>query len=127
MKNQRGKFEQYLSEFQPRRPRALPEQAFDRQVWMRRLAAAAALACALGSSLWFAGKKTAGGGEELVAKKPAAAPETNAEPQPLSLLPLTQLALENPVRLDVELAKASRRELPNFRGSDSTLRVLAKE
>jgi hypothetical protein len=45
----------------------------------------------------------------------------------LSLLPLTRLAFENPVQLDVELARASRRELPDFQGSASTLRVLAKE
>jgi hypothetical protein len=120
-------FEKYLSEFQPRQPRALPEPALDRQVWPRRLAAAAAIAIALGSSVWFAGKKSEQGGRELVAKSPAAVPQRESEPRPLSLLPLTQLAFENPAQLDVELARASRRELPDFRGSGSTLRVLAKE
>jgi hypothetical protein len=127
MENKRDKFEEYLSEFEPRRPRALPEPAVGRQVWMRRLAAAATIAIALASSLWFVGKKNEWSGKELVARNPAAIPETNSEPQPLSLLPLTQLAFENPAQLDVELTRASRRELPDFRGSESTLRVLAKE
>jgi hypothetical protein len=43
------------------------------------------------------------------------------------LLPLTQLALQNPEKLEAELARASQRVLPDFRGSESTLRVLAKE
>ena len=127
MKDHDEQFEEYLNEFQPRRPRALPEPAVDRRVWQRRFAAAAAVAIALGSSLWFVGKKREGSGNELVAKNPSAIPETKSEPQLLSLLPLTQLAFENPVQLDVELARASRKELPDFRGSESTLRVLAKE
>jgi hypothetical protein len=127
VKDQGEQLEKYLSEFEPRRPRALPEPAANRQVWMRRLAAAATIAIGLASSLWLLAMKNEWGGKELVARNPAAIPETNSEPQPLSLLPLTQLAFENPAQLDVELARASRRELPDFRGSESTLRVLAKE
>lgn len=127
MENHDEQFEEYLSEFQPRRPRALPEPVIDRQVWLRRFAAAAAIAIALGTSLWFVGKKSEGSDRELVAKNTAAILETKSAPQLLSLLPLTQLALEDPGQLDAELARASRRVLPDFRGSASTLRVLAKE
>lgn len=128
MGNRDEQFEKYLSEFKPRRPRALAEPAVHhRRVWLRRFAAAAAIAIALAGSLWFVAKKNERSGAELVAGNPAAIPETNAESQPLSLLPLTRLAFENPVQLDVELARASRRELPDFQGSASTLRVLAKE
>jgi hypothetical protein len=45
----------------------------------------------------------------------------------LPLMPLTQLALKNPARLDAELSEASRNMLPDFQESHSTLRVLAKE
>jgi hypothetical protein len=45
----------------------------------------------------------------------------------LALLPLTQVALQDPKQLDAQLTAASLRVLPDFRGSTSTLRVLAKE
>jgi hypothetical protein len=53
--------------------------------------------------------------------------EAKSPARPLELLPLTQLALQNPEQLDAQLSTASPRVLPDFRGSDSTLRVLAKE
>ncbi|MGB2900058.1 MAG: hypothetical protein WBB89_12385 [Candidatus Acidiferrum sp.] len=127
MENLDERFEKYLGEFQPRRPRPLPEPAIHRQAWPRRLAAAAVAAIALGASLWFVGKKNKWSGGELGEKKTAAIQETKSAPQPLSLLPLTQLALENPEKLEAELTRASQRVLPDFRGSESTLRVLAKE
>lgn len=127
VENHDEQFEKYLSEFEPRRPRALPQPVLERHIWLRRIAAAAAVAIALGASLWFAGKRNEWNGGEPIAKNTATIPEAKSEPQPLSLLPLTQLALENPGQLDAELARASRRVLPDFRGSESTLCVLAKE
>jgi hypothetical protein len=127
VENHDEQFEKYLSEFQPRRPRALPEPAVYRQVWLRRLAAAAAVAIALGASLWLVQKKGQSSGGEFVANKAAGVRETKSAPQSLSLLPLTQLGLEAPEQLDAELERASRRVLPDFRGKESTLRVLAKE
>jgi len=88
------RFEKYLGEFQPRRPRALPEPAIHRQISLRRIAAAAVATIALGASLWFAGKRNKWSGGELGEKKTAAIQETKFAPQPLSLLPLTQLAWE---------------------------------
>jgi hypothetical protein len=111
--------ENFLKEFQPRRPRALPVA---RQVWLRRFAvAAAAIAIFLGGSLWVALKKVAGPRVDLAVK---------TEPQvrpPMELLPLTRLALEDPARMDEVLSAASREMLPDLQGSDSTLRVLATE
>ena len=124
MENLDDQFEKYLGEFQPRRPRALPAPAISRQVWLRRFAAAASIGIALGASLWFFGKRNEWSGGELGEKK-AATQETKSAP--LSLLPLTQLALEKPEKLEAELTRASQRVLPDFRGSESTLRVLAKE
>jgi hypothetical protein len=121
------RFEKYLGEFQPRRPRALPELAVHRQISLRRIAAGAVATIAVGASLWFVGRKNKWSGGELGEKKPAAVQETKSAPQPLPLLPLTQLALENPEKLEAELTRASQRMLPDFRGSESTLRVLAKE
>jgi len=120
-------FEKYLGEFQPRRPRALPEPAIHRQVWPRHLAAAAVAAIALGASLWFVSKKSKWSGGELGEKKTAVVRETKSAPQPLSLLLLRQLALENPEKLETELTRVSQKVLPDFRSSESTLRVLAKE
>ena len=127
MENHDEQFERYLGEFQPRRPRALPDPAIDEPVWPRRLAAAAAITIGLGASLWLVRKKSEWNGGEVAAKHTAPVAESNVVPQPLSLLPLTQLALESPEKLDAELARASRRVLPDFRGKESTLRVLTKE
>jgi len=112
--------ENFLREFQPRRPRALPGA---QQVWLMRFAmAGAAIAIFLvGGSLWFILKRAAEPRVDLVEK-------TQEQTQPrLALLPLTRLALEDPARADEVLAAASREMLPDFRGSDSTLGVLAKE
>lgn len=111
--------ENFLREFQPRRPRALPGV---RQVWLKRFAvAAAAIAIFLGGALWVALKKAAGPRVDLAVKT-----EPEARP-PMELLPLTRMALEDPAGLDQALSAASREMLPDLQGNDSTLRVLAKE
>jgi hypothetical protein len=112
--------ERFLREFQPRRPRALPGA---QQEWLKRfaLAAAAVAVFLVGGSLWVFLKKAAEPRVDLAVK-------TQGQTQPrLALLPLTRLALEDPARADEVLAAASREMLPDFRGSDSTLGVLAKE
>jgi hypothetical protein len=119
-------FEKYLGEFEPRRPRALPALVGLRGVWQQRLAAAAAIAIALCVSLWILHGKNSKDRTPVVAQANSA-PDSTASRQRLSLVELTQMALHDPEQLDAELADASRKLLPNFRGSDSTLRVLAKE
>lgn len=111
--------EDFLREFQPRTPRALPNV---RQVRLRRFTvAAAATAIFLGGSLWVFLKKAARPRVDLAVK-------TQEQTQPrLALLPLTRLALEDPARTDQVLSTASREMLPDMQASDNTLRVLAKE
>jgi len=127
MENNDRKFEEYLREFQPRKPRALPDQIVLRQVWPRRLAAAAAIAISLGASMWFVLKKRELNSVEVVEKKSTSMGEARPPARLLALVPLTQLALQDPEQLDAQLTAASQTVLPDFRGSNSTLRVLAKE
>jgi len=127
MENNDREFEEYLREFQPRTPRALPEQIVVRQVWPRRIAAAAVIAISLGASMWFIRKKSEIKSGEVVARNSTSMPEPKWPARSLALVPLTQLALQDPERLDEQLAAASPNVLPDFRGSNTTLRVLAKE
>jgi hypothetical protein len=120
-------FENYLREFQPRPPRALPDMLTEGEMQWRRLAAAAAITIALVTSAWFAVGRPAAKQDEVVTKKASAEPATEAAFVRLSIVPLTELAIDDPGRLDAALNTASRRVLPDFHGGDSTLRVLAKE
>jgi len=126
MASQDEEFEKYLSEFEPQRPRALPKAVGLRTVWPQRLAAAAAITIALGTSLWMLRSENLED-KNRIAAEAKAMPDSTTTRQRASLVALTQMALHDPVELDAELAEASRSMLPDFRRSDSTLRVLAKE
>ena len=127
MENNDREFEKYLREFQPRRPRALPEEVIPKTVWTRRLAAAAAVMMAVGASLWLVGKKPAGQrAGSMTRNRPVAAVEQSPRRAP-SLLVLTRLAVENPSDLDATLEAAQENSLPRFDRKDSALRILAKE
>ncbi len=127
MENNGKKFEEYLAEFEPRKPRSLPEEIGRGQVWPRRMAAAAAIAISLGASLWFARKKHELGSGEVVARNSTSMPKAKSQAPPLALVPLTRLALQDPEQFDARLIAASPTVLPDFGDSSSTLRVLAKE
>jgi hypothetical protein len=119
-------FENFLREFEPVKPRALPE-VFDRQrgTW-RRFAAAAVLllGCTLSARFaWNGPRKTSA----VQRAAPPALAAVRAASRQASLIPLTQLAVRDPQRLDQELAAQSRMVLPRFDQPESTLRVLAKE
>jgi hypothetical protein len=115
-------FEDFLREFKPRRPRALPD---DRAIGLhpRRLAAAAVLVVSLGSMSWFAFKN----------KRPTT-PQLSSDqltyrqggPPKLTLIQWTRLAEQDPKALETTLDEASRKSLPGFNDPNSSLRVLAK-
>lgn len=111
-------FESFLREFEPRRLRALPETKAEKPVRYQRLAAAAVMAVTLAGSLWLVGTE--------IARRPVREAENVNQPPP-SLLSLTRLAFDDPAGLDAALNEASRDSLPDFKGDDSTLRVLANE
>jgi hypothetical protein len=116
------KFENYLREFEPRRPRALGEpKRQSAPVSWRRLAAAAGVMIALGTSLWLVLHSPKRQGFQTISADNAAVRIR------LSIVPLTKLAEADPAQLDAEMAIASRQVLPNFRAEESTLRVLANK
>jgi hypothetical protein len=119
-------FESYLREFSPRRPSAVPDLTNLPQFQLRRLAAAALLVAAFTASLPLLVRKPAAD----TGSGPAMNASFNADPlaKPvLQVLPLTKLALEDPVHFDEKLSAASRTVLPDFAGARSTLRALARE
>jgi hypothetical protein len=124
--------EKYLREFQPRAVRALEtERTTEHRVahevarfdW-RRLAAAAVMLFALGTSVWFAHRKSA---EVQEAARPQGAVGNQIRRQELNNWQLTRLALSDKEKFDEVLTEQSRESLPNLRGEKSTLRVLAQE
>ena len=107
-------FENYLREFQPKKPRALTALRAVPTKW-RRLAAAAAIVLVCGASLWTGLK------EKQV--------EKNSEPAGAwkIRIVLTNRVLENPGSLEAALEEQTKGSLPRMDGQESTLRVLAKE
>jgi hypothetical protein len=120
-------FEKYLSQFQPRRPRTLPERAIDRQIRLRRLAAAAAIAAALGASVWSAWKEQANQKAPDAANNRSVASREQTPQRTLSIMKLTRLTVENPTDLDAAFEAARENRLPRFDRQDSALHVLAME
>ena len=127
MKEHDEQFVNFLREFQPRRPSALPPAFAGKSIWQRRLYAAAIMMVTIGLSLWLLGQGSPSHKNLSASGNAQVLPDARPAPKTLSLLPLTQLALEDPARLDTVLTEASRKVLPSLRGSESTLRVLAKE
>ena len=127
MENGDKRFEEFLGEFAPRKPRALPESIVHRQVWPRRLAAAAAVTIALGASLWSVRQKPTGQGAQKVTSNRPVATEKQTPRRARSLLGLTRLAVEHPSCLDAALEAAQGNQLPRFDRKNSALRILARE
>ena len=122
MQYEDGQFENYLREFEPRRPKPLPI-AFATRFNRRRLAAAAAVLIALGTASWLV---LQGHPPRVAVREAKYPPKASFSVRP-SVLRLTRMAVEDPLKLDAELAEESHRILLNFRSKESTLRVLAKE
>jgi hypothetical protein len=124
-------FENFLREFKPRRPRALPDAHASAPATLStstcRLAAAAVITAALGASLWFLSQNSAQDEAGVIAKNEVSAPVAPIAGQVLSAWTLTRLVLEDPTRLDAALASSRGSHLPRFDREGSILRVLAKE
>ena len=118
-------FEEFLRQFQPRRPAALPHQLLRPVSWARRFALAAVFVLVCGGALFlwrFQNRPT----------RVAVIPEATTTPpsdiaERMTLGRLTQLAIVNPDMLDTTLRDISRTMLPHVERLDSTLHVLAKD
>lgn len=120
------RFEDYLREFTPRAPGALPGGKGRALGGWRRFAAAAAVLLAIGASVWIGWRRNPQKAIDSTVEK-GLETEGKAAAARVSLGQLNQIALRQPARLDAQLAEESRAVLPDFRGEASTLRVLAKE
>jgi hypothetical protein len=124
------KFEEYLSEFRPREPRALiARDGGFLQGWGARSAVAAVLVLIAGVALmWMRDhvqRKVAERDAEAV--RSAAAPTQNARrdiASEVSLGRLVMLCNRDPAQLDAALAEASRNLLPDVERPGSTLHSL---
>ena len=117
--------ERHLQEFQPKAIRKLEVATPPRNIFWRRLAAAAAMALCAGGLFWFARR-------ELTRSKEAANVQAlkvgvTSQRQYRSTLALTKLALADRDKFETLLAEESRKSLPGFQGEQSTLKVLAKD
>jgi hypothetical protein len=108
--------EEFLSEFELRRPRLLPGSVRPGAPWLR-VAAAAVVAISCAGSSWLLSRGLRADRDRTPAAQ-AGPPLRDGRP---SSFALTRLALEDPARMDAELAEASRRSLPSFRRPDSAV------
>jgi len=115
-------FENYLREFEPRRPGALRGTPESWPQWPR-FAAAAAVIIVIGASAWSARRPQKTNRGQFVAQILA---QAKPEQKHVTLSSLSRLA-EQPGQLGSVLTNASGRELPDFREKTSALRFLTKE
>ena len=123
------KFEDFLKEFEPKPPRALPfelivdEKSAAGTQW-KRLAAAAVIVLVCGGSLWNGLKEVSSVSRYEASEKFAISKK--AETQKKSAFEWTKAALEG-ATFEGAVEKEVGKTLPRLDGPDSTLRVLAKE
>jgi hypothetical protein len=119
--------ENFLREFAPSQPRALPDLAAASPWNWQRFAAAAVLTLACGGALWFSQSRHDPGADRT-SRQPLTQ-NSVASPGDLvmSTVYLQRLALEDPAQFEAALAAASQNTLPRFDGPNSSLCVLAKD
>ena len=132
--NERDKqVEDFLREFTPAQPRALPEQPAmlheirgPARVWQRRLAVAAGIAIATAGAAWFASRIPASLPSKVVQPQ-AETTQINAPAgkNPAALM-LTKFAREDPARFDEALSATTPTGLPRFDRPNSALHALAQ-
>ncbi len=125
--NDDEKFEDFLRQFRPREPRALPAikrtGASSTEWWLR---IAAGLLLIVGGFFWMyrIGKTPTQNTTNQTQIYPAA--KTNVA-QSIALGRMTRLMLEDPAKADAELDKASSQLLPDVKRSHGALGALAAE
>jgi hypothetical protein len=125
MKHQHDQeMEQYLRGFQPRAVRSLKMDRPAEENHWRRLAAAAVVLFAVGTSVWYAQVNWPKVRENT---RPQAVQGNWVQQRKLNNLQLTRLALTDQEKFNEVLAEQSRESLPNLRGERSTLGALARE
>ena len=119
-------FENYLKEFEPKKPRTLPELKAPAANW-RRFAAAAAVILLCGTSVWrgFREKPTVGIVLSSIPQKPAT--DKTAGERKKTAFELKKAALEDSAKFEAMLVRESQEALPGFSARDSALHALAKE
>ena len=117
-------FEDFLREFEPRRPRALPAP---RAYWTNRLAAAAIVIFALTTSTWFSFSQTNHSKSEIAIQGHKKIPPQRIQTKKYSSVLLTRQAAEDPDHLDALLDAIPNNRLPRFDQKNSALHILAKE
>jgi len=119
-------FEEFLKEFAPRKPQALPLRVDESWLWSRRLAAVAILAVTVGGAVWFAAHshRALNNADWVIEQKETVPKQVRRR---ISAVELTKLAIEDPGKLDAVLAEESRQRSAGLRGRESMLRVLKKE
>jgi hypothetical protein len=125
MRKDDTELEKYLGEFQPRAVRPLETSWRTAAPWKGRLAAAALVLLSVSGGLWYARHDR--NKPRAAVKLATVRGEARVEERRANSILLTKLALEDPKRFEEQLEAESRDVLPDLRGQQSTLRVLAKE
>ena len=127
MKKSDHDFENFLRDFHPRQPRALPQFPAEKPWQWRRLAAAAIVAITCGGAVWFSASSYRP--SSTIATRPViSGPSSASLPgQTFSRAELQRLALEDPAKFDAALFAAAPNTLPRFTEPNSLLSILAKD
>jgi hypothetical protein len=120
-------FENYLRDFHPHEPRALPEFPVEKPWLWRRLAAAAIVAITWGGAVWFSASRYRPSSTTATRQAINGPSPTSAPAQIFTPSELQRLALEDPAKFDAALFAAAPNSLPSFTEPTSLLRVLAQD
>jgi hypothetical protein len=124
MQNDDQQLENFLREFRPVTPRALPELSTVNLRKWQRLAAAAVLLVAVVGALWLTELQPEVRSISTARNTPI--PRVVPPPPATSTMEFRRMALEHPEQFDAAVTAASQRILPRFDRADSSLRVLAE-
>jgi hypothetical protein len=120
-------FENFLRDFHPRPPRALPEFPVEKPWQWRRLAAAVIIAITCGGAVRFSASRYRPSSTSATRQATNGPPSASVPAQIFSRAELRRLALEDPAKFDALLFSIAPNSLPSFTEPTSLLRVLAQD